>query len=287
MAISLSPYIRFASDSVIQSPWYMRERDLWDYEFLYLMEGEIVVTIAGHACCGVPGDLFILRPGRRHTIRSVGETTVRQPNVHFDLVERPDSRDVTISFLRKEEMSAAEIGWFREDLLSAGPFELPDHMRLRHPAVFEKLLFALIAEYRMKLPFAKLRMQGHFLNLFAYLLREYEWGRTPLVRDKMPLLLQVEQYLNHHDADISLDELSNKFHISKFYLARLFQNAFGMSPIRYHQLARLEKAKQLLRFTELPIQQIAYQLGFSSIHDFSRAFKKQEGVAPSHYRRAY
>lgn len=93
--------------------------------------------------------------------------------------------------------------------------------------------------------------------------------------------------MNHHDADFSLDELSNKFHIREFYPARLFQNAFGMSPIRYHHLTHLEKAKQLLRFTELPIQQIAYQLGFYSIHDFSRVFKKQEGVAPSHSRRAY
>lgn len=285
---ALSPYIRIAWDSLIQPPWHLRERDLWDYEFLYLMEGEIVVTLQDRTYNGIPGDLFIFRPGRRHSIRLVGNAVVRQPHIHFDLVEQPDSGEVTVSFVRKEEMSTSEMAWFREDKLSDGPYELPDHMRLRHPIVFEKLLFAVIAEFRMKLPFADVQIKGLFLSLFTYVLREYEWSRAPLVRDKMPLLLNIEEYLNHQtDSDVSLDELVRKFHISKYYLVRLFHGAFGMSPIRYHQIARLEKAKQLIQFTDLPIQRISDQLGFANIHHFSRAFKKKEGVAPSHFRRSH
>ncbi|CAG7628695.1 helix-turn-helix domain-containing protein [Paenibacillus allorhizosphaerae] len=282
----ISPFIRRAWDSRVSVPWHIRERDLWDYELLYVKEGEVVVTVNHCTYEGIPGDVFLFKPRQKHSIRSVGAADIRQPHIHFDLLEQADSGGVPISFVPEEEMSPEQKQWFRTDRLSDGPIALPNHMRLKNPAAFEQMLFDLITEFQLKLPYHELQTKGQFIKLLTYLVREHHWSSIPQVSGHLPILLNIQQYLNHHsDCDVTLDALSSMFHISKYYLARLFRSAFGMSPIQYHQTVRLEKAKQLIQFTDMTMQSISERLGFANIHVFSRAFKNKEGVAPSHFRR--
>jgi AraC-like DNA-binding protein len=253
---------------------------------MYIKEGQIQVTVEQETYYGVSGDVFLFKPRQKHSIQSRGNAFVRQPHIHFDLIEEENSAEVPISFIPEEEMSDLEKSWFREDLLSSGSLDLPNHIRLRHPAVFEQMLFDLITEFRLKLPYFHLNVKGQLIKLITYLIRERHWTTAPNVQSNLPLLLNIQEYLSHHtDSDITLDELSSMFHLSKYYLARLFRNAFNTSPIQYHQMMRLEKAKQLIQFTDIPLQDISEQVGFLNINVFSRAFKNKEGVPPSHYRR--
>ena len=57
-----------------------------------------------------------------------------------------------------------------------------------------------------------------------------------------------------------------------------------MTPMHYHKLVRIERAGELLQFSNMTITDIAEKLGFESINDFSRAFKNIKGVSPSFYR---
>ncbi|ULL13855.1 AraC family transcriptional regulator [Paenibacillus sp. H1-7] len=281
----LSPYVRRAWDHSASSPWSVRPRTLWDYELLYIKEGQLLITIEDITYEGIPGDLFLFKPGQRHSIRSNSSLGVRQPHIHFDLVEQSDSPYIPVSFITEEEMNEQELTWFRPDLLSVGPFALPNRIRLTHPAVMEQMLFDLIHEYHLRLPYYHLQMKSQLLKLLTYLIRERHWSETPQIHAHQSLLLSVRHFITEHThTDISLDELSTRFHISKYYLTRLFRDAFHMSPIQYHQTVRIEKAKQLIQFTGLTIQSIADQLGYANIHTFSRAFKNKEGVAPSNYR---
>ena len=59
-----------------------------------------------------------------------------------------------------------------------------------------------------------------------------------------------------------------------------------MSVIAYCNQRKIERAKQLIREERMNISQIAESLGFSSIHYFSRMFKKIEGMAPAEYGRS-
>lgn len=281
----ISPYIRVALDSYIDSPWSVPERVLWDYEILYLKQGELLVTVEDKAYHATQGDMFIFKPKQRHSIASMGDSPVRQPHIHFDLFEAPDSRDVHVSFKGLADMNAAEREKFRPDQLSLPPYELPSYIRLRNPEPFEAMLFDLIQEYEMKLPFYEVRLKGMFLDLLVHILRECHWERTPHVRPYLDVLLQIQHYLNHHTENaVSLDELADKFGFSKYYLNRLFKSAFKVSPVRYHQQARMEKAKQAIQFTNEPISRVAERFGYPGIHSFSRAFRNTEGVPPSFYR---
>lgn len=68
-------------------------------------------------------------------------------------------------------------------------------------------------------------------------------------------------------------------------LCRLFKRQTGITCNRYLSVLRIEKAKQLLRKTELSVTEVSSETGFNSITHFERVFKSLEGTTPSAYRR--
>lgn len=281
----LSPYIRWAMDSFAPVDWNLEERAIFDYELLYVKEGELLITVEDESYHGKQGDLFLLKPRQRHSIRSIGQTIVRQPHIHFDLFYKQDSPDVKISFKPIEEMSAAELAWFREDVVSAPPFSLQTYIPLRNPLVFEAMLFHLIKEFESKVPYSEFAVKGLFMQLWVYLLKEIHWQKHPQLAANMDDLESVKMYLAYHcDQEVSLEQLSHVAKMSKYYLIGLFKQAYGMTPVKYHQLLRIEKAKEMIQFSNIPLKQIAEKVGYSDIHSFSRTFRKVEGVPPSYYR---
>lgn len=281
----LSPYVRHADDNPVKPPWKIGPRHLWDYEILYLKQGRLRITIEQKTYEGVPGDIFIFKPRQLHSILLVGHEPLRQPHVHFDLIEQTNSPDLRISFRTEKEMNEVERTQFRADLLSKDPLQLPNHIRLPHPAVFEQMLYELIQEFSMKLPLYEMNCKAMMIRMLTYLAREQQWSRSPNVQSHIQTLMNIQQYLHSYEHEISLLKLADQFCISKYYLNRLFSDAFGMGPIQYHQMMRIQKAKQLLQYTNMSIQEIADQLGYQNIHSFSRAFKNKEGVAPSQFRK--
>ena len=69
------------------------------------------------------------------------------------------------------------------------------------------------------------------------------------------------------------------------YLARAFKAAVGQSPHQYVLARRIERAKELLRNTDLPVVDVALSSGFSSQSHLSHWFIRQVGVSPAVYRR--
>ena len=85
------------------------------------------------------------------------------------------------------------------------------------------------------------------------------------------------------DHPFELREICLKAMLNKSTLERVFRQQMGTSIIQYCRLAKVERAKQLLREDSMNITQIADSLGFSSIHYFSRTFKQITGMSPSEY----
>ncbi len=101
-------------------------------------------------------------------------------------------------------------------------------------------------------------------------------------------LQAVKEFLDKNYASkITLDMLSEQFFINKFYLTRIFKEQFGESVTGYLLQVRITKAKQALRFTDKPIEEIAHECGMHDANYFSRTFKKVEGVTPGEFRRMW
>lgn len=72
--------------------------------------------------------------------------------------------------------------------------------------------------------------------------------------------------------------------VSAAHFARSFKEAFGIPPHRYLLARRIERAKALLRDTNLPITEIAFRTGWNSLGTFGRIFREITGESPSQLR---
>ncbi len=81
-----------------------------------------------------------------------------------------------------------------------------------------------------------------------------------------------------------VQRLAKVSHVSEAYFARSFKEAFGLPPHRYLLMRRIERATALLRDTDLPITDIAFQTGWSSLGTFGRTFCDITGESPSAFR---
>ncbi len=95
---------------------------------------------------------------------------------------------------------------------------------------------------------------------------------------------KIAHYLRHHyNEEIDLDMLANEFNISKFHLQRTFKDVMGLSPAKYLSNIRINRAKRLLRGTNMPINEVAEHIGMEPNY-FIQRFKSSENKTPKQYR---
>ena len=94
-----------------------------------------------------------------------------------------------------------------------------------------------------------------------------------------------EHMKNHIYGNLSLDDLTERFHFGKSFLCEQFKKNTGKSPINYYLDLKLSEAKRLLREGDMTITEIAENLGFESPEYFSRYFKKRVGHSPRDFKK--
>lgn len=90
---------------------------------------------------------------------------------------------------------------------------------------------------------------------------------------------QIEQHLNN--SELSVEMLSERLGVSRTQLFRKTKQLMGISPVDLIRRARLRKAQQMLRNTDTNIQQVAYEVGFTSPSYFTKCYKEFFGMNPS------
>jgi len=95
----------------------------------------------------------------------------------------------------------------------------------------------------------------------------------------------TKTYITEHLAEkLDMDTLSQNVHLNSDYLTRIFRHTTGEPINKYIVNQRIKKAKKLLEFTNDPISEIAFQVGYFNYISFNRIFTKTEGVSPQTYR---
>lgn len=100
---------------------------------------------------------------------------------------------------------------------------------------------------------------------------------------KSNLIEGIIDYINNHlEEDITVDELAERFFLSKFHLSREFKKHTGTTIHRYIVQKRLIQAKELI-IKELPVIDVYKQCGFGDYSNFFRAFKNEYGMSPKQF----
>ncbi|MGG4145201.1 response regulator [Paenibacillus algorifonticola] len=96
---------------------------------------------------------------------------------------------------------------------------------------------------------------------------------------------EIARYIEeHYKEDITLSDISAKFHFNREYISRRFRQEFGETLIEYLNRIRVEKAKILLLNKNHKITEVAQLVGYQDEKYFSRVFKKVTGQTPKEYR---
>ena len=107
--------------------------------------------------------------------------------------------------------------------------------------------------------------------------------KVTAIKNKMS---EIIDYINRNYSDkLSLDYISSKMRVSKYYLCHTFKGVVGMTFGEYITFTRISRAKQLLRESENSISDIALSVGFDSFAYFSKVFREYEGISPKMYRK--
>ena len=94
------------------------------------------------------------------------------------------------------------------------------------------------------------------------------------------------EYIEHNymNSDVTLNSVCTYLAMSTSYFSTLFKGGTGMTFLEYLTGVRMEKAREILTFTDLRSCEIAEKIGFSDPHYFSAAFKRATGLTPREYR---
>lgn len=102
------------------------------------------------------------------------------------------------------------------------------------------------------------------------------------------LIHNIAKHLEqHYSEEISLQDISSRFFLSREYISRKFKQEFGVTVLDYLSNIRIKKAKLLLMNPHLRIIQVAEMVGYNDEKYFSKVFKKLEGRTPNDYRKEY
>ena len=95
----------------------------------------------------------------------------------------------------------------------------------------------------------------------------------------------IIEFINENYSDWKIDNgiLAKHVNLSISHFRSLFKKSYNTSPMNYVQNLRIEKAKQMLLYSDFSVGEISEKCGFSNLYSFSRAFKTNVGISPSDF----
>lgn len=132
-------------------------------------------------------------------------------------------------------------------------------------------------------------LASHLLNsLITLVLTHSTDSKTKDMNTIEDKTQQIKDYLDENfKKKIPLDMIADEFFISKYHMSRKFKKAYGITIANYIIAKRITHAKELLRFTDMQIEEIGRLCGIEDNSYFNKVFRKFEGMTASHYRKKW
>lgn len=139
----------------------------------------------------------------------------------------------------------------------------------------------------------RIREPATIEEVFAYyrsvLTQAMDTYRREVAQDESGRQLEQEicDYINENvlSADLSLSAVADRFGVSGKFVSMVCKNRYGKTYLQYVRNCQIQKAVELLQSTDLPLESIAAQCGFSNLLTFRRNFKASMNINPSDYRK--
>ncbi len=219
--------------------------------FLYTVEGTEMYHFADKTLSAVPESVIYIPKGEKYSI------------------ELNDEQSVVIAFDFEMEESA-----------KARPFCI----KLGKNPVLKSQFGSAETQWRSKKSESQVECKACFYKIIAALIKNEAYYSSTQNRQKISSAVSY-LHLHYLENDFKVSKLAVLAEMSPRYFETLFFNEFKTTPKEYVLSLKLELAKELLLSEKNSVTDVAYQLGYSDIYQFSKFFKAKTGYTPSEYRR--
>lgn len=125
-----------------------------------------------------------------------------------------------------------------------------------------------------------------YLYPFLLTIKQGRLFRETETNQKLSTYYRCQRYIDEHYAEThSVEEVADANGITPEHLCRLFKFYGSISPHQYLLALKMNLAQTLLQTRDLPLKQVAQELGFANASSFSKAFKRLQGISPSDLRK--
>lgn len=268
-------------------PFYIQYGKHDDYleEHIHLDFDELVIVLRGHADHIVSSETYPVQKGDVFVISS--DTAHGYRNAQ-------DFRICNIMFRRDHIFHSAEDLCSMEGyhaLFVIEPSLSKNHtftsrltLRDQTFSAVNQTIHQMISEYNQKKQGYQTFLKSSFLSLSLTFARIYQESSIHDTNDLAPLITPVAYLEQHYQEPITVEQLAKRSGLSVRHFNRLFRDTYHTSPCHYLLQYRIQKAENLLHYTNMPIAEIAYQCGFNDSNYFSRQFHKIHNISPRQYR---
>lgn len=281
-----APYECFYTDSIQDN--YFPIRSHWHYfmEVIYIMKGEGVVTCDNQTFHVSVEDLVIFPPQAVHSIYTAANMPIRYGVLKFDLGQLFPSTDhastpftgihfSNLFFHAREDENASLY-------LNAAQLE---------GLAVKELFIRCITEMEQQQYGYRTLIRSHLQTLLLDIMRI--WRSNGFDTDQaftppkdIASLYSITEYIDTHShLPLKVEALAERCHMSYSYFAKSFRKTYGQSCKKYIEFIRICKAEDLLLFTNMDLNYISQETGFSDCSHFIRVFKQQKGITPKQFRK--
>lgn len=243
------------------------------YEIFFLISGDVTYTIESKLYKVIPGDILLISPRELHQLHIWPEREVYERYV-----------------LWVDPRTIQRLSTCRTDLTSCLDPTSPGYRnQLRLSPEDQRHIYGLVGRLHEELTGGGFGGELMPECLLVQLLVEINRiaRRTAAMEEEVTrggqVVGQVVDYIGeHYGEDLSLEDLAERFYVSKYHLSHEFARIVGTSVHRYIMKKRLLIARQLMAQGVRP-SQVWSEVGFGDYTGFYRAFKNEYGVTPREY----
>lgn len=272
------PGIQFIySDAHIQSVRFEERKTTSDhiFEISHCREGRVECSVNGEFWYLSPGDLAIARTNHVSRTSYFPLGHYHGITIRIDLNETPKCLsclldDVTV---RPETIADKFCG-------KKGGFVARANPSFEH--IFSELYSVPAA---IQKGYLKIKALELLLFLSALSVQQNESDDRIFTKSQVDLAKAVSNYLMEHKDDrITLEQLSEQFHVSGTHIKNTFKGVYGVSIGAYIRTRKMESAAYMLEYTDKSILEIANEHGYDNGSKFASAFRSVKGETPNEYR---
>lgn len=233
-----------------------------DIEIIVVLSGESLATADSKSAVIKEGDIYISFPNQIHFYHD------RTALDHVMLIFSPDLIPEFGSLLDGHIPSSPVVK-------NAG----------NNPKI-KKSIEELIRLYEEGHPFSEALSRAHILIIMSELFSAMTLEKAPKYPSNI-LKLMIKYCYSNYNHDISLQDLADELHTSRYYISHLFSKKLNISFNNYINTLRVRQACELLKQNSLSVTDIGFSVGFNSTRSFNRCFRNILGITPKEYRSSY